>query len=59
MHDRIAQPDTRLRRSGADYLAYALLDAVVDSYFSYLYLDTWLHLRRRTSCLGLPRSHDR
>ncbi len=30
---RIRNPNGRFRRRGADYLAYALLDAVVDNYF--------------------------
>ena len=33
---RIAESRGRIRRSGPDYLAYALLDAMVDSYFSIL-----------------------
>lgn len=33
VRERIRTETGRLRRSGADYLAYALLDAVVDSYF--------------------------
>ncbi len=30
---RLAEPRTRLRNSGADYLAYALVDCIVDSFF--------------------------
>jgi magnesium transporter len=30
---RLRNPGSRLRKSGADYLAYALLDAIVDHYF--------------------------
>ncbi len=33
VRSRISENKGRIRRSGADYLAYALLDAVVDSYF--------------------------
>ncbi|NNE83031.1 MAG: magnesium/cobalt transporter CorA [Alphaproteobacteria bacterium] len=33
VRSRITENRGRIRRSGADYLAYALLDAVVDSYF--------------------------
>jgi len=33
---RIAENRGRIRKSGPDYLAYALLDAMVDSYFSIL-----------------------
>ncbi len=31
--DRLQRPDARLRKYGPDYLAYALLDTVVDGYF--------------------------
>ncbi|MDH4196630.1 MAG: magnesium/cobalt transporter CorA [Candidatus Aminicenantes bacterium] len=34
--DRIRRGKGRLRRSGADYLAYALIDSIVDSYFAVL-----------------------
>ncbi len=34
--DRIRRGKGRLRRSGADYLAYALVDSIVDSYFAVL-----------------------
>jgi magnesium transporter len=36
VRDRIRNAKGRIRKMGADYLAYALLDAVVDSYFSIL-----------------------
>ncbi len=36
VRDRIRKAKGRVRRSGADYLLYALLDATVDSYFSIL-----------------------
>jgi magnesium transporter len=36
IRNRIRQGKGRVRRFGADYLAYALLDAVVDCYFSIL-----------------------
>ncbi len=36
IRDRIRKSHGRLRRSGPDYLAYALLDAVVDSYFPFV-----------------------
>ncbi|MBN1160764.1 MAG: magnesium/cobalt transporter CorA [Dehalococcoidales bacterium] len=36
VRDRIRKSKGRIRRVGADYLAYALLDAIVDSYFSVL-----------------------
>ncbi len=34
--ERIRRGKGRLRRSGADYLAYALIDSIVDSYFDVL-----------------------
>ncbi len=36
VRDRIRSSRGRIRKSGADYLAYALMDAVVDSYFMIL-----------------------
>ena len=36
VRDRIRSGKGRVRRMGADYLAYALIDAVVDSYFGIL-----------------------
>ncbi len=33
---RVRKDGTRMRNSGADYLAYALIDAVIDSYFPVL-----------------------
>ena len=36
IRDRIRSARGRIRKMGADYLAYCLLDAVVDSYFSIL-----------------------
>jgi magnesium transporter len=36
IRERIRKSHGRLRRSGPDYLAYALLDALVDSYFPYV-----------------------
>jgi len=36
VRDRIRSGKTRIRKRGADYLAYALFDAVVDSYFGIL-----------------------
>lgn len=33
VRERIRKPKTRIRRSGCDYLAYALIDAIVDYYF--------------------------
>ena len=36
VRDRIRKSRGRIRKSGADYLAYALLDAVVDAYFPVL-----------------------
>jgi magnesium transporter len=33
---RLADPTTRLRQHGADFLAYALVDTVVDNYFAVL-----------------------
>jgi magnesium transporter len=36
VRQRLAQPASRLRQSGADYLGYALIDAMVDSYFPVL-----------------------
>jgi magnesium transporter len=34
LRERIRKSKGRIRRAGADYLAYALLDAIVDNYFS-------------------------
>ncbi|MFC2043976.1 magnesium/cobalt transporter CorA [Chloroflexota bacterium] len=36
IRDRIRKNKGRIRRAGADYLAYALLDAIVDNYFTIL-----------------------
>jgi magnesium transporter len=36
IRDRLRQNKGRVRRSGADYLAYAILDAVIDNYFNVL-----------------------
>jgi magnesium transporter len=36
VRDRIRRAKGRIRKMGADYLAYALLDAIVDSYFAIL-----------------------
>lgn len=36
VRDRLRAGDARLRRGGADFLAYSLLDAVVDNYFAIL-----------------------
>ena len=36
VRDRIRKAKGRIRKAGADYLAYALLDAVVDNYFTIL-----------------------
>ncbi len=33
LRDRIRKSGGRIRRSGADYLAYAVLDAIIDDYF--------------------------
>lgn len=33
VRERFENPASRLRKSGADYLAYSLIDAVVDNYF--------------------------
>jgi magnesium transporter len=33
VRERIRNPKSRIRKSGCDYLAYALIDAVVDHYF--------------------------
>ena len=33
LRERIRNPKNRIRRRGADYLAYALIDTVVDNYF--------------------------
>lgn len=38
IRERLRKAGGRLRRAGADYLAYALIDAVVDSYFPVLEL---------------------
>ena len=34
LRDRIRKSKGRIRKAGADYLAYALLDAIVDNYFA-------------------------
>ncbi len=36
IRERMKNPEGRIRKRGADYLAYAILDAVVDQYFSVL-----------------------
>lgn len=36
VRDRLRKNDGRIRRSGPDYLAYCLLDAVIDNYFPVL-----------------------
>ncbi|MHC4709585.1 MAG: CorA family divalent cation transporter, partial [Planctomycetota bacterium] len=36
IRDRIRKAKGRIRKAGPDYLAYALLDAIVDGYFSVL-----------------------
>ena len=36
VRQRLQRPDCRLRRSGHDYLAYVLLDTIVDEYFPML-----------------------
>jgi len=33
VRERIRKPKTRIRKAGCDYLAYALVDAIVDHYF--------------------------
>ncbi|MBL7179434.1 MAG: magnesium/cobalt transporter CorA [Desulfobacterales bacterium] len=33
IRDRIRNPKTRMRKAGCDYLAYTLIDAIVDNYF--------------------------
>jgi magnesium transporter len=33
VRERIRKPQTRIRKSGCDYLAYTLIDAIVDHYF--------------------------
>jgi magnesium transporter len=33
VRERIRKPKTRIRKAGCDYLAYALIDAIVDYYF--------------------------
>ena len=33
VRERIRKPNTRIRKAGCDYLAYALIDAIVDNYF--------------------------
>jgi magnesium transporter len=34
VRERIAKPDSRIRSSKADYLAFALIDTIVDNYFT-------------------------
>lgn len=36
VEQRIRIPDSRLRQSGTDYLAYALMDAIIDAYYPVL-----------------------
>jgi len=36
IRQRIKNPNSRIRKNSSDYLAYALIDAVVDTYFSIL-----------------------
>ena len=36
VRERLARPNSRIRQRGPDYLAYALLDCIVDSYFHVL-----------------------
>ena len=36
IRDRLRRPNNKLRRSGPDYLAYTMLDALLDSYFPVL-----------------------
>jgi magnesium transporter len=33
VRERVRKPQTRIRKSGCDYLAYTLIDAIVDHYF--------------------------
>ncbi len=33
VRERLAREDSRIRKSGADFLAYSLLDAIIDDYF--------------------------
>ncbi|HII01573.1 TPA: magnesium/cobalt transporter CorA [Methanosarcinaceae archaeon] len=33
IRERLRKPDSRLRKSGVDYLAYSLIDSVIDYYF--------------------------
>jgi magnesium transporter len=64
LKDRLQVAGGRIRRGGTDYLAYALLDAVVDSYFPILEefgerldrLDD--DLNTRTAGKIIPRIHD-
>ncbi len=34
VRERISKPETRIRESGSDYLAFALMDTIVDNYFA-------------------------
>ena len=34
IRERIANPESRIRRSKADYLAFAIIDTIVDNYFA-------------------------
>ncbi|WP_238974573.1 magnesium/cobalt transporter CorA [Pelodictyon luteolum] len=36
LYERLENPGTNVRKKGADYLAYAIVDSVVDSYFTVL-----------------------
>ncbi len=43
IRERIRKESTKIRKMGADYLAYSLIDAVVDSYFSILeHVGEWI-----------------
>lgn len=53
--DRLQRPEARLRKYGPDYLAYVLLDTVVDGYFPIL--DRWGEELDRLESLVLAAPH--
>lgn len=57
VRERLRSGKGQIRKRGADYLAYALVDAVVDAYFPVL--DTWNHrLEQLEDALEQPNYRD-
>lgn len=67
VRERFENPASRLRKSGADYLAYSLIDAVVDNYFLILehfgdeieYLEEGLVIQPRPEILKTIQKYKR